>query len=302
MIKISKNRLLLVALLLVVLLSLVSCGNNDATTYENGIDITVSKGLKSSFINPEQLPVLHFDYNNVKAVEESDGAAYFFVKNDQYELSDKFAAHLSQYSTDQIIVISSSLQTYDKGSAKFGSDKLKLDDVLENGEKQEYSTEYQIVAVTSNGTRYSYQYRTFLSGGKRYYIYRYVSNMGISLEQSLMVVKDGSDNKLLLLPLPFDTKYEVSGNALNKKSLLEKDTYLDEKYYKFAYPSYLDGKEESEKISLIKEWYQKYCNGKTDSYGRYVINYLESNFLVEFEIKDAGNTRDKEGFKLTYLP
>jgi hypothetical protein len=246
-------------------------------------------------------PTLHFDYDGVRVMMESDGAACFFVSNDQYELSDKFASHIKQYSKDQIYVVSEYTQEYDNGKATFDRKKLELDEVDEFGNEQKFSKEYQLVITNFDGTRYSYQFRTFVSEGKRYYIYRYSSNIGISMEQPLMVVKDTSGkNKLLLLALPYDTKYEVGPNSISLESLLEKDTYLEDKYSKFAYPESIKNEAETVRRDLIKNWYITYCNG-TETDNGFEFSYYGAKFKLEFGITDAGNERNKEGFKITYL-
>ena len=171
----------------------------------------------------------------------------------------------------------------------------------EFGNEQKYSKEYQLVITNIDGTRYSYQFRTFVSEGKRYYIYRYSSNIGISMEQPLMVVKDTSGkNKLLLLALPYDTKYEVGPNSISLESLLEKDTYLDEKYSKFAYPESIKNEAETVRRDLIKNWYITYCNG-TETETGFEFSYYGAKFKLEFGITDAGNERNKDGFKIIYL-
>lgn len=300
--KVKKISKILSLFILIILLTMVSsCGGNKYQTFPNGITLRVSEELREYMVYQENLPTLKFDYNGVNAMIENGGSACFFVQNDQYELSDKFAEHLNQYQTDDIITIAEELQKYDDKKANFGKDKLDLDEVDENGNEQRYSVEKQIVATLPDGTRISYQFRTFLSGGKRYYIFRYSSNIGISIEEPLMVVKgDDGKNKLLLLALPFNTKYEVGASINTLKSLINKDTYLDEHYSKFAYPKYLDGLTIEEKNSRIKDWYIKYCNGKEEN-GTFTFTYLNAKFSLEFGINDAGNSHDQAGFKLTYL-
>lgn len=297
MTKISKILLLLLIIITSCILS--SCGNK-STTMEHGVTLTVSSELKNYMLYPDKLPSLHFDYDGVKVLMDGDGAACFFVGNDQYELSDKFAAHIARYNADEIFIIDETEQTYDKGEAKFGADKLKLDETDELGNAQPYSKEYQIVCVDSDGTRYSYQYRTFVSNSKRYYIYRYTSNMGISLEQSLMVVKTANGNKLVLTPLPYNTKYEVSGASIKVNSLIKKDKYLDERYTKFAYPSLLDKYSNEVKNQMIKDWYIKYCNGQEVG-DEFTLTYLGAKFSLSFGVTDAGVDKNLEGFKLVYL-
>lgn len=303
MIKISKIKVLSILLVVIVLLFSSSCTScfNKYKEMPNGVTLNVSNKVKD-YIVQESLPTLHFDYNGVRVMMESSGSACFFVSNDQYELSDKFGSHLKQYSKEQISVVSCIDQEYDEGKAMFDGKKLPLDQYDEFGNEQKYSKEYQLVITNLDGTRYSYQFRTFVSDAKRYYIFRYSSNMGISMEQPLMVIKgEDGKNKLVLLALPFETKYEVGPNNIKLEALLEKETYLDEKYYKFAYPDSIKDLADDERREKVMSWYSTYCNGSLNENNEFTFSYYGANFKVEFGISDAGNERNKEGFKITYL-
>lgn len=303
MIKISKIRLSILLLVVVLLLTASSCTSciNKYEEMPNGVTLNVSSEIKEYLVQ-ENLPSLHFDYNGVRVMMESHGSACFFVSNDQYKLSDKFGEHLSKYSKEQIYVVSASDQEYDEGKAMFDGKKLTLDSVDEFGNEQKYSKEYQLVITDLDGTRYSYQFRTFVSESKRYYIYRYSSNMGISMEQPLMVVKgEDGKNKLALVALPYETKYEVGPNNIKLKALIEKETYLDEKYYKYAYPDSIKNLADNERREKVMSWYETYCNGHLNQNNEFIFEYYGASFKVEFGITDAGNERNKDGFKITYL-
>lgn len=282
--KIFKLNYLFLIFTILTVFSLSSCTfKNDYITMENGVDVTVSKNLQEYFIYKDDIPSLHFDYNGVRVMIEADGAAYYFVRNNQYELSDKFAEHLSQYTRDEITIVSQFEQTRDKkGKAKFDKDQLPLDEFDEYGQEQKYSKEFLIVATQKDGTRYSYQFRSFVSNNKRYFIYQYTNNMGISIEQPLMVVEDkDGNNKLLLLPLPFDTKYEISGTSLTKESLIDKDIYLRDSYYTFKYPESLSSYTDDEKREKVKEWYRSYC--EVNETNGFIVKYAGATFEIEFD-------------------
>lgn len=296
--KISKTKHLLLLILVLISGLLTSC-TNKYEVMEDGVTITVSKELQKYMVQTT-LPTLHFDYDNVRVMSEADGSAYFFVQNDQYQLSEHFAAHLSRYSQDQIFIVAESDQKYDNGKAKFDGKDLPLDEVIENGTEQKYSKEYQIVTVNDDGTRYSYQFRTFVSNQKRYFIYRYTSNIGISLEQSLMVISGEKENRLVLVPLPYDTTYQVSPVNIELKSLIHKDTYTDERYNKYPYPNALKDLSETEIKAKITDWYIKYCCGEVIS-DELFISYYGVKFKVIFGIENAGNEQNKKGFQLVYL-
>lgn len=303
MIKISKIRLSILLLVVVLLFTSSSCTSciNKYEEMPNGVTLNVSSEIKDYLVQ-KTLPSLHFDYNGVRVMMEAHGSACFFVSNDQYVLSDKFGEHLSKYKKEQIYVVSAIDQEYDDGEALFDGKKLTLDEKDEFGNEQKYSKEYQLVITDLDGTRYSYQFRTFVSESKRYYIFRYSSNMGISMEQPLMVVKgEDNKNKLVLIALPFETKYEVGPNNIKLEALLEKETYLDEKYNKYAYSDSIKDLPDNERRAKVMDWYKTYCNGRYNEQNEFVFEYYGASFKVEFGITDAGNERNKDGFKLTYL-
>ena len=303
MIKISRIRIISLLLIFVLLLSTSSCTSciNQYVEMPEGVTLNVSNTIKEHLIQ-ENLPSLHFDYNGVKVMMTSNGSACFFVSNDQYILSDKFGEHLSKYSKNQICVVSCIDQEYDKGKAMFDGKKFTLDTTDEFGNPKEYSKEYQLVITDLDGTRYSYQFRTFVSNSKRYYIFRYSSNMGISMEQPIMVIKgENNKNKLVLVALPYETKYEVGPNTIKLEALLEKDTYIDEKYYKYAYPNSIKDLADNQRREKVMAWYETYCNGHYNENNEFVFDYYGANFKVEFGFTDCGNERNKEGFKISYL-
>lgn len=297
----KKISLLIISLLL--LFSFQSCKfKNEYITCENGVDVSLAEELIEHMIYKDQLPKLHFDMNNVNISTSSTKSSVVFVSNDFYQISDAWAKHLERYKNEQKIIISAAEQTNDKEEAKFGGEYLKLDDVDENGIPQKYSIEYRIACWDNTGTRYSYQYRTFVSNGKRYYVYCYTNSLTITLEQSLMVVNVGGKNKLLLVPLPYDTKYEVSGSSLTVESLIEKDTYLSSRYRKYLYPESLSELTLEEKKLEVKKWYTEYCNGE-DINNEFIIKYAGAKFKVNFDAmrQDNNTGKDTNAFELIYL-
>lgn len=301
--KIFRIKSICILLLFSSLLLLNSCKiKNDYKTYEDGFIITINEDLQEYFLYKEQIPSLKFEMENVNVSVGSNNSNYVLVENEFTLVSDAWANHLSRYSEDQKLIISSVEQTSDKGKAKFGGVEKKLDDTDELGNPQKYSKEIRLVAWNSDGTRYSYQYRTFVSEGKRYYAFCYSASLTVTIEQPLMVVKENNQNKLLLLPLPFDTKYEVSGSTLTIDALINKSTYLDSKYYHFAYPSSLSTSSDEEKIEKVKKWYETYCNGQIVD-DEFQIEYAGGKFVVDFNTtkKDPSTGKENFGFALTYI-
>lgn len=290
MIKISKiKKTLLLFLLTFSLVIFVSC-TNKYITMADGVDLTVSQTYYEHMLDKTNLPRIHFDYNGVNVSTYSTNSQVIFVQNDQYALSDAFSKHLNMYREDQKLITRSEEQTNDYPKAKLGSDLLKVDD----GTK---SLEEIMIVTLDDGTRVSYSYRTFISDGKRYYAYKYVENMMISLEMPFMVVEEDGNNKLVLLALPYDTKYIVGSN-IEIDSLIEKDTYVntkvEEDYYVFNYPAYFTSKtlDKNELVSMTKEWYIKHCNGQ-DINGEFIFEYLGFNYKINFDCEKVSKSSNK---------
>ncbi len=292
-----------IVIILILMLTLTSCSCKLANNYKempNGVDITIKSEYKEHMLIQETIPSIHFDYNGVRiSTDLSDDSIVFFVQNDQVALSDAYAKHLSQYTTDERIITRSEERVEKKG-AVLGKEKYPIDE----GTK---SLEQIVIATAKDGTRYSYSFRTFTSGGKVYYAYKYIENMSISLEMPLMTVINNNQRKLVLLPLPYDTKYIVGGRNIDLNKLLTEDKYLNtttENYYIFNYCPYIQNitQDKEESISLIKKWYETYCNGRMEE-NRFIIEYLGVRFSIDFNCEKMNNTTEKvePAYKINYI-
>lgn len=313
-----KNRTIKIFVCFMMIISLgllSSCGifKNKYVTMEHGVDITIPDDWKAHFLYPNDVPSLHFGYDGINVLEASTKDHYTFVENDFYAISDAWGAYLKEFKDDYIIT-KATKQTNETVSARLGSEFLPLDKEMEDPNnpghfiEQECSMEYLIVCFDEDGTRYSCSFRTFVSSGKRYYGYAYTGNLEIKLNMPVMVIKENNEKKLLLLPLPFDTKYTVSNNA-RLDSILKKDSYMEASNYIFDYPTtyskddyVIEGSDETkkelsieQKQKFIEDWYIKYCNGKYED-GVLYVEYAGARFSVNF---DAG--KNKEAFSLSYV-
>lgn len=267
-----------------LLLSLTSC--DDTLAYEGGVILSIPEDVKNILVYEGELPSYKFEYDgSVNVADFSTSTRYLFAKNDFYDFSDNFARNIEKFET-QGTNTKVTDQTNDEGEARFGKDKLPLD------EPQQYSKEIMRVIWDDTGARFSFYYRTFVSGGKRYYTTPYTTNVTITMEIPLYVSREEGTNKIYLLNLPYDTKYDVSA-SLELEKLLEKDEYTNEFYYQFEYPEYLSSYTVDEKIVEIKNWYNKYCEGYEQN-GSYYFVYLGNTFEVLFNV-DVQNVK---GFQI----
>lgn len=267
-----------------LLLSLTSC--DDTLAYEGGVILSIPEDVKNVLVYEGELPSYKFEYDgSVNVADFSTSTRYLFAKNDFYDFSDNFARNIEKFET-QGTNTKVTDQTNDEGEARFGKDKLPLD------EPQQYSKEIMRVIWDDTGARFSFYYRTFVSGGKRYYTTPYTTNVTITMEIPLYVSREEGTNKIYLLNLPYDTKYDVSA-SLELEKLLEKDEYTNEFYYQFEYPEYLSSYIVDEKIVEIKNWYNKYCEGYEQN-GSYYFVYLGNTFEVLFNV-DVQNVK---GFQI----
>ncbi len=265
---------------LLMCLTLTSC--DDTIAYNGGVDVTIPDEIVEKLVYTGEIPVFHFSYDgDVNVADFSTKSKYLFAKNDFYKFSDAFQKNFEPHGGSTINTKVTD-QTLDDGSAKFGKESLPLD------EPQTYSKEIMSVIWDETGARFSFYYRTFVSGGKRYYTTPYTTNVTITMEVPLYVDRDNNENKLYLLNLPYDTKYEVSGN-LDLDSLLKKDEYANEFYYKFEYPAYLT----SNKQEGVMDWYERYCEGYTED-GKFYFTYLGNKFEVLFDV----DVKETKGFQI----
>lgn len=279
----KRNIKKIMSVIVLIMMSLVLASCDDTIGYENGVDITIPDEIVEYLVYEGELPVFHFEYDGVVNVADfSTKCKYLFAKNDFYQFSDAFAKNIEPFEGRGINTKVTD-QTNDNGVAKFGRDELPLD------EPQTYSKEIMRVVWDETGTRFSFYYRTFISGGKRYYTTPYTTNVTITMEVPIYVDRIDDENKLYLLNLPYDTKYEVSGN-LDLDSLLEKDEYANEFYYKFEYPTYITS---DDKISEVKKWYEMYCNGYEEANSFY-FTYLGNKFEVLFDV----DVKETKGFQI----
>ena len=277
----SVKKILVLLLTLLLSLTLTSC--DDTIAHNGGVDVTIPDEIVEHLVYTGDLPVFHFAYDGeVNVADFSTKCKYLFAKNDFYKFSDAFSKNFEPF-IGTTINTKVTDQTNDDGAAKFGKDSLPLD------EPQTYSKEIMSVVWDETGARFSFYYRTFVSGGKRYYTTPYTTNVTITMEVPLYVDRENNNNKLYLLNLPYDTKYEVSGN-LNIDSLLKKDEYANEFYYKFEYPPYITS---DDKIKGVKEWYEKYCNGYEEN-NHFYFTYLGNKFEVLFDVE----VKETKGFQI----
>lgn len=278
----SVKKIIIFLLTLILSLTLTSC--DDTKSYQGGVDVTIPDEIVEHLVYNGEIPVFHFAYDGeVKVADFSTKCKYLFAKNDFYKFSEAFKTNFEPYSMTMINtkVVD---QTNDDGVAKFGKDALPLD------EPQTCSKEIMSVIWDETGARFSFYYRTFVSGGVRYYTTPYTTNVTITMEVPLYVDRVNNENQLYLLNLPYDTKYEVSGN-LELDKLIKKDEYANEFYYKFEYPAYLVvNKQEG-----VKDWYKKYCEGYEDqTNGKFYFTYLGNKFEVLFDVE----VKETKGFQI----
>ncbi len=311
-----KTSVLILFASFVFILSSCNMFKNESIEMPNGVDISIPDDWKEHFLCPDDVPSLHFGYDKINVLSASTKDHYTFVNNDFYAISDAWEKFLIEHK-DRYIITRASKQENEKypGSARFGGEMIPLAEFIDDEKrvKQECSMEYLIVCFGEDGTRYSCSFRTFVGEkngvSKRYYGYSYTGNLEIRLNLSVMVIKeDSGEKKLVLLPLPFDTKYTIS-NTTRLDALLKQDSYLKESNYVFEYPTTYHDKhyvvEGSNQVKhefdildrqeFIKQWYEKYCNGVRDELDvSMYIEYAGVRFRVDFG-------SEEEGFKLTYI-
>ena len=266
-----------------ILLSFIIClsifllaGCDETISKENEIILTLSDEIKDAITYTGEIPYRKFEFEgSLNVYETSSEISVVFTNNDNFKLSDEFGKHLTTFGSNYIVT-SETVQTADEnGQALFGNMKIKMDDGTQ-------AIEYTIVTWNNDGTRFSYLFRTFVSGGKRYYAYCYHTGITMSMEVPLLVQKVNGEQKIFLLSLPYDAKYKLGANT-RVKSLQTKEEYTEESYHSFSYPSSFSATENRQ--NKVKEWYINYCNGRYEG-EQFVFTYLGNDFVVNFRDTD----------------
>lgn len=264
------KKVILSLILICSLFCLASC--NDTIPKEGSIVMTLPSEWVENITLNSAPPSRNFTFEGTLNVYETSSVmGYVFTKNDNYKLSDDFERHLKDVVKDDYIIVKCDVQTYDNKGALFGDKKLSVDEGYE-------SKEYSIVTWAEDGTRYSYLYRSFVHDGKTYYVYTYNTGITMSMEVPLICQVVDGKQQVYMVSLPYDTQYQLNVNT-KVKSLFNKSEYTEEDYHSFEYPSYLSSVEDKE--TAIKEWYIKYCNGRTEGEGFY-FTYLGIDYVVTF--------------------
>ncbi len=268
------KKLLLLICVLLTCLTLTGC-KDKTIEMENGVRMTLNSELMDAITMETEAPFLDFEFDGIYNVyETSSNLGYIFTKNDNLKLSNDFYKHLSKFK-DAYYVVSETEQEFDKPNAVFGEQRVPLDPDTK-------SMEYAIVVWDTDGTRYSYMFRTFISGGVRYFAYSYSTGITMSIEIPLMVQVVDGKQQIYMVALPFNTSYKLGANTKIDK-LLSREEYLDESYHTFEYPSAIAGS--SNKQQEIENWYQTYCNGRYEG-EQFVFEYLGIKYNVNFSEYD----------------
>jgi hypothetical protein len=280
--------------LVLVLLALVlsSCGPSYKPLPEPGnrMVVTVPKDYADHLMYQGQLPKLIIPFTDaINVTTFSSDNYYILTKNDDLKVSGDLAKFFSEYESDSIVYKTTGTAA-ENDYARLGGKKLPLDGP---------SFDYNRIITTNDGTRFSMQYRMFTSGGVVYYGWTYSNGIAVSMEMPFMVSKINDTRFLYLLPLPYNTRYEVSGN-LELDKLLSKDTYLSENYYTFFYPDTLKDLTLGEKQEEVKEWYIGHTDGRMEN-GQFVITYLGIDYIISFDKKkvDSSTKTETDAFAIS---
>ena len=264
------KKLISIICMFVLAFTLVGC-KDKTIKMENGVLMTLNEELKANITMNTSAPQLMFNYEGTYNVYETSSLlGYIFTKNDNFKLSKDFENHLKQFK-DSYCVVSEIVQEYDEPNAVFGEQRVPLDSNTK-------SVEYTIVVWDTDGTRYSYMFRSFISGGVRYFAYTYSTGITMSIEVPLIVQNVDGKQQIFMVALPYNTSYKLGANTKINK-LLNREEYLEESYHTFDYPSAIQN--ELDKPKCIQEWYTKHCNGRFEG-TQFVFDYLGIKYNVNF--------------------
>lgn len=304
----KKGLLSLLMLLMVPFLSgCFGIFNTDLVSLEDEILLTIKQNFVEYLpYDKEDIPnyTLKFPGLSVNMTLQRTGEnEIIFSGNDDFVVSEIIANLLAEYEAKnrisyRLITEETRRETHLNRhfigkDGKPDSEKVYLkvkDEVIYN--KIAYMT-------LENGLQLTLNFRTFTSiegaTTKRYYSWQYTESMRLILYYPLMIIKNKDNTKsILIIALPnaiinkIETRYEPTG-------LLEKDDYLDAKYYTYEYSDYdveTSGSkyDNAVQVALTKAYYKENFNGREVD-DTFYYDYLGYTFKVTFQ---------KTNFTITY--
>ncbi len=275
------KRIVIFIVLGLFLITLSSCFKNQVNPNEGSIRLYLDEEF-ISYMEYLEVPdfVLTFEgvFNTIANTPDTN--ACIFASNDDVRLSPIIAKLIENYSVYVDVIKIDKAKTARINTLDENGKTVVNNFLIDN------ELSYDEVAYLSlpNGLKMTINYRRFISQGITYYCWRYTSSITLYLYFPLMVIREDSKKKLLLLTLPDRIGFQV-GSQLKVTNIITKDEYLSDAKYTFEY---LDDIED--KITYVKNYYLINHQGYEENNHfyfqylniKYEIIFLENAFTIHY--------------------
>jgi len=275
------KKILIIILLLVITLS--GCFKN--TNIEHNGSLTLSiRDEYAEQMHYDELPIFTFEFEGTIYTSDNTPQPYYviFRGNNDFHLSEQISKLFDKYADRMEVVVIETKESTTERLNNRDEEGEAIPEFLATDDGKRY---YEVAFIElENGMKLSLDYRRFVSGGKNYYVWRYESNISMTLYYPLMVVENFGEKEIVLLTIPNRISYQV-GPQLKIVNIMKDPDYLLDAKYTLSYELYspqedaIDNRTTAEKQQYVIDYYINDCGGEFVSEDIY-FTYLGNNFSV----------------------
>lgn len=225
------KKLLIVILFMVVMLS--GCFKNEYIEHEGSLTLTIREEYAKE-MHYENIPSYTFVFEGIIKTNNNVPQPYYtiFQGNDDFHLSEQINNLFIKYKDKMEIMVVEEDESDKERLNRRDSEGNAIPEYLDTDDGKVY-LEVAFIEL-ENGMKLSLDYRHFISGGVDYYVWRYQSNISMTLYYPLMVVEEQGQKEIVLLTLPNRIKYQV-GPQLKIVNIMKDPDYLEDGKYTLGY-------------------------------------------------------------------
>lgn len=261
-------------LLFVFSIILTGCSNK-VVPNEEEVTLYLDENF-TKYMKYEEVPSFTLSFSGTLNTIANVNKTFYtiFASNDDFKLSEIISNLFNKYKDNIYFEV---VEVKEESSTRINSKN-------DNGEIEPltYSVDdnkvyYEVAYINlENGLKVTFDYRRFMNNDKNYYVWRYESNIGMTINYPLMIIKDNNEKEMVLITLPNRIKYKV-GPQLVPEKIIKDDSYLEDINYTFEYLS--DIEKTKEKQQYVIDYYIENHDGVFISDKLY-FTYLGIKFAV----------------------
>ena len=274
-------------LILFLVIGLSGCFKNTYIEHDGSLTLTIRDEYAEE-MPYEVIPSYTFTFAGIIKTNENVQQPNYtiFQGNDDFHLSEQLATLFEKYKDKvDIVVVEEKESESERINRRDEAGNVTPEILVPDDGKRYYEVAY---FKLENGMKLTLDYRRFVSDGINYYVWRYESNISMTLYYPLMVIEELGKKEIVLLTLPNRIKFQV-GPQLKIVNIMKDPDYLKPAKYTLSYLEDLDTT--IEKKQYVIDYYINECDGEWVE-DKIHFTYLGVNFSV---------TLLQDYFTLTYL-